>query len=383
MQRKILQRMASAVVAGVMAMQVVSPVLSYADDSPTITAGESDVTVDTGNPVEVTSDSSNSNENSQNGNDSSDSVDSVSSSDESTDEDVSSLETIVSDSSESQSEDNDTSSDSTVSEEETINSDGDTSTDEVEQSTSETTTPHESVTLTINRNGGKFEDLWLDTANEDTLTAHADGDEATLTALGLDGNTDSGLSYEDSDDTLTVHVTDKGSVVIPDALSLDENAHFVKWDVSGGSYDTDTNTLTFKDGVDAYTLTAVYEANDEVDSNLIDNVEKYSAAEEDSNISLLTLDPYDTPNYNQLDLVIEGLEFTSKHGLTQTFTAPYTGDYVITAYGANGGTGKNKFEGFGNPGRGGMAEGKIHLEAGQTIYMYRVFTKFGGLNKIT
>ncbi len=368
MQRKILQRMASAVVAGVMAMQVVSPVLSYADDSPTITAGESDVTVDTGNPVEVTSDSSDSTENSQDGNDSSDSVDSTANTDESTNEDISNLETTVTDSSESQSEGNDTSSDSTVSDEETTNSDGDASTDEVEQNTPETTVPHESVTITINRNGGKFEDLWIDTANEDTLAAHADGDEAMLSALGLTDNS-SDFTYEDNGDTLTVHVADKGSVVIPDALSTDENAHFVKWDVSGGSYDTDTDTLTFEDGVDAYTLTAVYEANDEVDSNLIDNVEKYSAAEEDSNISLLTLDPYDTPNYNQLDLVIEGLEFTSKHGLTQTFTAPYTGDYVITAYGANGGTGKNKYEGFGNPGRGGMAEGKIHLEAGQTIYM--------------
>ena len=50
--------------------------------------------------------------------------------------------------------------------------------------------------------------------------------------------------------------------------------------------------------------------------------------------------------------------------------APYTGDYVITAYGANGGTGLNKYDGYGNPGRGGMSEGKIHLEKGQTIYMY-------------
>ena len=369
MQRKILQRMASAVVAGVMAMQVVSPVLSYADDSPTITAGESDVTVDTGNPVEVTSDSSDSTENSQNGNDSSDSVDSTNNSDESTDEDVSGLETAVSDSSDSVSENENTSSDSTVSNEETTNSDSNTSTDEVEQNTPETTVPHESVTITINRNGGKFEDLWIDTANEDTLAAHADGDEAMLSALGLTDNS-SDFTYEDNGDTLTVHVADKGSVVIPDALSTDENAHFVKWDVSGGSYDTDTDTLTFEDGVDAYTLTAVYESNEEVDADLVDNADAYNSASEDDGIATISLDPYDTPNYNQLDLVIEGLEFTSKHGLKQTFTAPYTGDYIITAYGANGGTGKNKFEGFGYPGRGGMAEGKIHLEAGQTIYMY-------------
>ena len=380
MRKKTWHRIASAVIAGVMAAQCAAPVLTYADDdtSSTIsTATENpDVQVNPGEAVDVTdneisndaaaaSDTSSTDDNTP-ASDSSSSTEEVPSSEES--KAASEANSTVSDMVDANSEDS--GSEDTVSDSEETGEQQDTVSTIDDTNNTEEATPHESVTLTINRNGGKFEDLWLDTANEDTLTAHADGDEATLTALGLDGNADSGLSYEDSDDTLTVHVTDKGSVVIPDALSLDENAHFVKWDVSGGSYDTDTNTLTFEDGVDAYTLTAVYEANDEVDSNLIDNVEKYSAAEEDSNISLLTLDPYDTPNYNQLDLVIEGLEFTSKHGLTQTFTAPYTGDYVITAYGANGGTGKNKFEGFGYPGRGGMSEGKIHLEAGQTIYMY-------------
>ena len=383
MRKKTWHRIASAVIAGVMAAQCASPVLTYADDdtSSTIsTATENpDVQVNPGEAVDVTdnetssdtaasSDASSTDDSTQ-ASDSSSSTEEVSSSAESDVTVESEANPTVSDTDSVDSNDSNSEKD-TVSDSEETGEQQNTASTADNTSDAEEATPHESVTLTINRNGGKFEDLWLDTANEDTLAAHADGNEATLTALGLDGDADSGLSYEDSDDTLTVHVTDKGSVVIPDALSLDENAHFVKWDVSGGSYDTDTNTLTFEDGVDAYTLTAVYEANDEVDSNLIDNVEKYSAAEEDSNISLLTLDPYDTPNYNQLDLVIEGLEFTSKHGLTQTFTAPYTGDYVITAYGANGGTGKNKFEGFGNPGRGGMSEGKIHLEAGQTIYMY-------------
>ena len=383
MRKKTWHRIASAVIAGVMAAQCASPVLTYADDdtSSTIsTATENpDVQVNPGEAVDVTdnetssdtaasSDASSTDDSTQ-ASDSSSSTEEVSSSAESDVTVESEANPTVSDTDSVDSNDSNSEKD-TVSDSEETGEQQNTASTADNTSDAEEATPHESVTLTINRNGGKFEDLWLDTANEDTLAAHADGNEATLAALGLDGDADSGLSYEDSDDTLTVHVTDKGSVVIPDALSLDENAHFVKWDVSGGSYDTDTNTLTFEDGVDAYTLTAVYEANDEVDSNLIDNVEKYSAAEEDSNISLLTLDPYDTPNYNQLDLVIEGLEFTSKHGLTQTFTAPYTGDYVITAYGANGGTGKNKFEGFGNPGRGGMSEGKIHLEAGQTIYMY-------------
>ncbi len=341
MRKKTWHRIASAVIAGVMAAQCAAPVLTYADDdtSSTIsTATESpDAQVNPGEAVDVTdsetsnntaasSDASSTDDNTQTSNSSS-SAEEVSSSAESDVTVESEANPTVSDTDSVNSNDSNSEKDTVSDSEETGEQQNAASTAD-NTSDDEEATPHESVTLTINRNGGKFEDLWLDTANEDTLAAHADGNEATLTALGLDGDADSGLSYEDSDDTLTVHVMDKGSVVIPDALSLDENAHFVKWDVSGGSYDTDTNTLTFEDGVDAYTLTAVYEANDEVDSNLIDNVEKYSAAEEDSNISLLTLDPYDTPNYNQLDLVIEGLEFTSKHGLTQTFTAPYTGDYV-------------------------------------------------------
>ena len=116
-------------------------------------------------------------------------------------------------------------------------------------------------------------------------------------------------------------------------------------------------------------MTAVYESNEEVDADLVDNADAYNSASEDDGIATISLDPYDT-KYNQLDLIMEGLEFTSKHGLVQTFTAPYEGDYIITANGANGGTGKNKFEGFGYPGRGGMSEGKIHLKEGQTIYMY-------------
>ena len=341
MRKKTWHRIASAVIAGVMAAQCAAPVLTYADDdtSSTIsTATESpDAQVNPGEAVDVTdsetsndtavsSDASSTDDNTQ-ASDSSSSTEEVPSSAES--KAASEANSTVSDMVDANSEDS--GSEDTVSDSEETGEQQDTVPTTDDTSDAEEVTPHESVTLTINRNGGKFEDLWLDTANEDTLAAHADGDEAALTALGLDGDADSGLSYEDSDDTLTVHVTDKGSIVVPDALSLDENAHFVRWDVSGGSYNEDTDTLTFEDGVDAYTLTAVYESNEEVDADLVDNADAYNSASENDGIATISLDPYDV-QYNQLDLVIEGLEFTSKHGLTQTFTAPYTGDYIITAY---------------------------------------------------
>ena len=323
MRKKTWHRIASVVIAGVMAAQCAAPVLTYADDdtSSTIsTATEnSDVQVNPGEAVDVTdnetsndaaaaSDTSSTDDNTP-ASDSSSSTEEVPSSAES--KAASEANSTVSDTVDANSEDS--GSEDTVSDsEETVEQQNTTSTAD-DTNNAEEATPHESVTLTINRNGGKFEDLWLDTANEDTLAAHADGDEATLTALGLDGDADNGLSYEDSDDTLTVHVTDKGSVVVPDALSLDENAHFVRWDVSGGSYNEDTDTLTFEDGVDAYTLTAVYESNEDVDADLIDNADAYNSASENDGIATISLDPYDV-QYNQLDLVIEGLEYNKQSG---------------------------------------------------------------------
>ena len=303
MRKKTWHRIASAVIAGVMAAQCAAPVLTYADDdtSSTIsTATEnSDAQVNPGEAVNVTdnetsndttaaSDASSTDDNTQTS-DSSSCTEEVPSSAES--KAASEADSTVSDTDGADSEDSD--SGNTVSDSEETGEQQDTVPTTDDTNNAEEATPHESVTLTINRNGGKFEDLWLDTANEDTLTAHADGDEATLTALGLDGDADSGLSYEDSDDTLTVHVTDKGSVVVPDALSLDENAHFVRWDVSGGSYNEDTDTLTFEDGVDAYTLTAVYESNEEVDADLVDNADTYNSASENDGIATISLDPYD------------------------------------------------------------------------------------------
>lgn len=172
-------------------------------------------------------------------------------------------------------------------------------------------------------------------------------------------------------------VTDRDSISIPVALSGDDSLYFTGWDVSSGSYDADNETLTFDDGVDAYVLTAVYNSVADEDQQLIENKEIFDEQAEKnvlqqklsaSGISLYEMRPSDS--YNQLDLIIDGLAFTSDDGLVQTFTAPYDGDYTITAYGANGGTGKGKYQGYRTPGRGGKAEGTIHLSAGQTIHIY-------------
>ena len=124
-------------------------------------------------------------------------------------------------------------------------------------------------------------------------------------------------------------------------------------------------------------MTAVYNSVADEDQQLIENKEIFDEQAEKnvlqqklsaSGISLYEMRPSDS--YNQLDLIIDGLAFTSDDGLVQTFTAPYDGDYTITAYGANGGTGKGKYQGYRTPGRGGKAEGTIHLNAGQTIHIY-------------
>lgn len=124
-------------------------------------------------------------------------------------------------------------------------------------------------------------------------------------------------------------------------------------------------------------MTAVYNSVADEDQQLIENKEIFDEQAEKnvlqqklsaSGISLYEMRPSDS--YNQLDLIIDGLAFTSDDGLVQTFTAPYDGDYTITAYGANGGTGKGKYQGYRTPGRGGKAEATIHLSTGQTIHIY-------------
>lgn len=346
-----IKRVASAIIAGVMALQTVAPVISYADDtaSSVATTDDSDAiaNVDPGTPVQVdataseepseapSSGASQADENSEETETNSDITDEVAN--EHTDAD-------------------------TADETQTVEED----VPKQDESTSETTdtAPSRTVTVTLNKNGGEFEPEWLETANEDPIAAY----------LGTETND---IVVEDTGDTIVATVTDRDSIDIPVALSSDESLYFTGWDVSSGSYNADSETLTFEDGVDAYVLSAVYSSVVDDDQTLVENRTEFDeqtkrqAIQErlkSSGISTYVLRPSDS--YNQLDLVVEGLAFTSDDGLTQTFTAPYDGDYIITAYGANGGTGKGKYQGYRTPGRGGKAEGTVHLNAGQTIHIY-------------
>lgn len=340
------KRVMSAIIAGMMALQVVAPTISYADDTVASTASSednSDTQIDPGVPVQTDTASSNT----------------------VTEPDSSEGLEETADSEQTGEIQDDTVSDSqgneTDTQEETVQ-------DTVQQNNSGSeTTESESVrtvTVTLNKNGGIFEPEWLETANEDPIAAY----------LGTETND---IAIEDTGDTIVATVTDRDSISIPVALSGDDSLYFTGWDVSSGSYDADNETLTFDDGVDAYVLTAVYDSVADEDQQLIENKEIFDEQAEKnvlqqklsaSGISLYEMRPSDS--YNQLDLIIDGLAFTSDDGLVQTFTAPYDGDYTITAYGANGGTGKGKYQGYRTPGRGGKAEGTIHLNAGQTIHIY-------------
>lgn len=340
------KRVMSAIIAGMMALQVVAPTVSYADDTVTSTVSSednSDVQVDPGVPVQTDTASSNT----------------------VTEPDSSENLEETADSEQTGEIQDDTVSDSQGNE---TNTQEETVQDTVQQNNSGSeTTESESVrtvTVTLNKNGGIFEPEWLETANEDPIAAY----------LGTETND---IAIEDTGDTIVATVTDRDSISIPVALSGDDSLYFTGWDVSSGSYDTDNETLTFDDGVDAYVLTAVYNSVADEDQQLIENKEIFDEQAEKnvlqqklsaSGISLYEMRPSDS--YNQLDLIIDGLAFTSDDGLVQTFTAPYDGDYTITAYGANGGTGKGKYQGYRTPGRGGKAEGTIHLSAGQTIHIY-------------
>lgn len=340
------KRVMSAIIAGMMALQVVAPTISYADDTVASTASSednSDTQIDPGVPVQTDTASSNT----VTEPDSSESLEETADSEQTGE---------IQDDTVSDSQGNETNT-----QEETVQ-------DTVQQNNSGSeTTESESVrtvTVTLNKNGGVFEPEWLETANEDPIAAY----------LGTETND---IAIEDTGDTIVATVTDRDSISIPVALSSDESLYFTGWDVSSGSYDADNETLTFDDGVDAYVLTAVYNSVADEDQQLIENKEIFDEQAEKnalqqrlsaSGISLYEMRPSDS--YNQLDLIIDGLAFTSDDGLVQTFTAPYDGDYTITAYGANGGTGKGKYQGYRTPGRGGKAEGTIHLSAGQTIHIY-------------
>ena len=346
-----IKRVASAVIAGVMALQTVAPVISYADDtaSSVATTDDSDAiaNVDPGTPVQV--DATASEEPSE----------APSSGASQADENSGETETNSDITDEVANEHTDA---DTADETQTVEEDA----PKQDESTSETTdtAPSRTVTVTLNKNGGEFEPEWLETANEDPIAAY----------LGTETND---IVVENTGDTIVATVTDRDSIDIPVALSSAESLYFTGWDVSSGSYNADSETLTFEDGVDAYVLSAVYSSVVDDDQTLVENRTEFDeqtkrqAIQErlkSSGISTYVLRPSDS--YNQLDLVVEGLAFTSDDGLTQTFTAPYDGDYIITAYGANGGTGKGKYQGYRTPGRGGKAEGTVHLNAGQTIHIY-------------
>lgn len=340
------KRVMSAIIAGMMALQVVAPTISYADDTVTSTVSSednSDTQIDPGVPVQTDTASSNT----VTEPDSSESLEETADSEQTGE---------IQDDTVSDSQGNETDT-----QEEIVQD-----TAQQNDSSSETTKSESvrTVTVTLNKNGGVFEPEWLETANEDPIAAY----------LGTE--TDD-IAIEDTGDTIIATVTDRDSISIPVALSSDESLYFTGWDVSSGSYDADSETLTFDDGIDAYVLTAVYDSVADEDQQLIENKEIFDEQAEKnvlqqrlsaSGISLYEMRPSDS--YNQLDLIIDGLAFTSDDGLVQTFTAPYDGDYTITAYGANGGTGKGKYQGYRTPGRGGKAEGTVHLNAGQTIHIY-------------
>ena len=285
-----IKRVASAIIAGVMALQTVAPVISYADDtaSSVATTDDSDAiaNVDPGTPVQVdataseepseapSSGASQADENSEETETNSDITDEVAN------------EHIDAD---------------TADETQTVEEDA----PKQDESTSETTdtAPSRTVTVTLNKNGGEFEPEWLETANEDPIAAY----------LGTETND---IVVEDTGDTIVATVTDRDSISIPVALSGDDSLYFTGWDVSSGSYDADNETLTFDDGVDAYVLTAVYNSVADEDQQLIENKEIFDEQAEKnvlqqklsaSGISLYEMRPSDS--YNQLDLIIDGLAY--------------------------------------------------------------------------
>lgn len=245
----------------------------------------------------------------------------------------------------------------------------------VEIETGETATPETSssedeqqadfsdkvVTVTIDANGGNLPADWIETANN------------IYNQFGIDT---ANISVEAQEKDGLVVVTTKGlsSLALMNPTP-EENKYFVGWTCEEECVENESNTLNFQSDILNYRITAQY--GDVVsESEQVDNARTYSALDaEDTNasnitspISLFALKP--TDSYTKLDLAMEGLEFIYEDGQIQTFTAPYDGEYIITAYGANGGTGYAKYAGYGVPGRGGMTEATVTLKQGQTIYMY-------------
>ena len=210
-------------------------------------------------------------------------------------------------------------------------------------------------TVTINPNGGHLPAEWIKTAN----------------GVHEDLETESGTLdvTEQEDGTLVVKVQGRSSLSLMNPTSPDTSKYFSGWECNTGNVNDENSVLTFDGSTTEYTLTACYE--DVVsESDKVENARTYTeiTEQEDSGAALFALKPSDS--YSKLELAMEGLEFVYEDGQIQTFTAPYDGDYVITAFGANGGTGRAEYAGYGVPGRGGMTEATVTLKAGQTIYMH-------------
>lgn len=148
------KRVMSAIIAGMMALQVVAPTISYADDTVASTASSednSDTQIDPGVPVQTDTASSNT----VTEPDSSESLEETADSEQTGE---------IQDDTVSDSQGNETNT-----QEETVQ-------DTVQQNNSGSeTTESESVrtvTVTLNKNGGIFEPEWLETANEDPIATY-------------------------------------------------------------------------------------------------------------------------------------------------------------------------------------------------------------------
>lgn len=216
--------------------------------------------------------------------------------------------------------------------------------------------PEDTVfTVTINPNGGHLPAEWIKTANG--VHENLETESGTLDVT------------EQEDGTLVVKVQGRSSLSLMNPTSPNTSKYFSGWECNTGNVNDENSVLTFDGNTTEYTLTACYE--DVVsESDKVENARTYTeiTEQEDSGAALFALKPSDS--YSKLELAMEGLEFVYEDGQIQTFTAPYDGEYVITAFGANGGTGRAEYDGYGVPGRGGMTEATVTLKEGQTIYLY-------------
>lgn len=229
--------------------------------------------------------------------------------------------------------------------------------DTVDEGEQQNVDPDAAYTVIIDPAGGSLPIEWIETANSDHF--------------GLNNGT---VSVTDSGGVLTVSVVGRSDLYLMAPTPASDDAYFVGWSGSGADYcDEEYSVLTFDSSIDSYTLTAVYSSIEE-ESEMVQNAREFVEFQNDeqestdSGVSLFALKP--TDSFTPIQLAMEGMEFVYEDGQIQTFTAPYDGEYIITAYGANGGTGYGKYDGYGVPGRGGMTEATVNLKEGQTIYLY-------------